>query len=227
MSETNHPRHNINPPGEKPAVPEPQTGRTERTEVHLRIGPGGRQPLYATAGSAGCDLYLARDIVLRPGETKVLPLDLVMALADGVEAQIRPRSGLSLKTKLRLANSPGTIDSDYRHEVGVIIENSASLLGVLDQLPGRPELWQQLKTDYRQTTYAAYSGLTELPAALAELPVFLDGQGNPYGTIYLSAGERVAQMVLARFLQADFIPHDRPEAVGQDRGGGFGSTGRR
>jgi hypothetical protein len=101
----------------------------------------------------------------------------------------------------------------------VIIENSASLLGVLDQLPGRPELWQQLKTDYRQTTYAAYSGLTELPAALAELPVFLDGQGNPYGTIYLSAGERVAQMVLARFLQADFIPHDRPEASGQDRGG--------
>lgn len=211
----------------QPVRPESISGPAGTTPVYLRIGPAGRLPLYATAGSAGCDLYLARNVVLRPGEACVLPLDLVMALEDGVEAQIRPRSGLSLKTKLRLANSPGTIDSDYRHEVGVIMENSASLLGVLDDLPSHPELWQQLKTDYRQTTYAAYSGLDDLPPALADLPVFLDGQGNPYGTVYLSAGERVAQMVLARTVQAAFILHDQPETVGHDRGGGFGSTGRR
>ncbi len=76
------------------ATPEQQ--RQAQTTVYLRPGPRGRTPVYATAGSAGCDLYASAPITLLPGETRLLSLDLVMALEPGVEAQVRPRSGCLL-----------------------------------------------------------------------------------------------------------------------------------
>jgi len=78
-----------------------------------------------TEHSAGMDLYadIAEDITLQPGARALVPTGLSVALPDGFEAQIRPRSGLALKHGVSLVNSPGTIDSDYRGEIGVILIN--------------------------------------------------------------------------------------------------------
>ena len=221
--------------GDQPDLtPQPdQRGTAASTTVYMHITEGGRTPVYATPGSAGCDLYLARDLTLLPGQQQVLPVNISLALEPGVEAQIRPRSGLSLKTTLRIPNSPGTIDCDYRDPVGVIAENTAGLFSMLTDLMRNPQLCAELASQYRQTTYGAY--LQEqiepcqisswLPEAMASLPVFLDSRGNPYGTLYLKEGDRIAQMVLSRYLRADFILHDNPSAIGHNRGGGFGSTG--
>ena len=82
-------------------------------------------PAYATEHSAGMDLLAAvtENVVLHPGERKLIPTGLSIALPDGYEAQIRPRSGLALKHGISLVNSPGTIDADYRGEIGVIVIN--------------------------------------------------------------------------------------------------------
>jgi len=207
----------------------------EKTKVHLRVGPAGRLPLYATPGSAGCDLFAAADFVLRPGETKVLPLDLVMAIESGVEAQIRPRSGLSLKTALRLTNSPGTIDSDYRSAVGVILQNASNPGDLIGHILADPGLLDDLAANYQKISLADYlknqqddrasQFLAESFTELAGQTLYIDRQGNPYGTIYIKAGDRIAQMVFARYLQAEFIEHPEPEAIGHNRSGGFGSTG--
>lgn len=82
-------------------------------------------PAYATLLSAGMDLRanLAESIVLKPLQRCVVPTGLYMALPEGYEAQVRPRSGLALKKGVTVLNSPGTIDADYRGEVGVILVN--------------------------------------------------------------------------------------------------------
>jgi len=82
-------------------------------------------PHYATQEAAGMDLAAAveADIILAPGERKLIPTGLTMALPPGFEAQVRPRSGLALKHGITVLNSPGTIDSDYRGEVQVILAN--------------------------------------------------------------------------------------------------------
>jgi len=82
-------------------------------------------PTYATANSAGVDLRAAVDgpRTIEPGEISLIPTGLVIELPDGYEAQIRPRSGLALKHGITVLNTPGTIDADYRGEVGVILIN--------------------------------------------------------------------------------------------------------
>lgn len=82
-------------------------------------------PSYQTNGSAGMDLraHLEKDIVLKPLERSIIPTGLFMALPLGYEAQVRPRSGLAAKYGLTVLNSPGTIDADYRGEIGVILVN--------------------------------------------------------------------------------------------------------
>ena len=82
-------------------------------------------PSYATIGSAGLDLraFLKDSIILRPFERKVIPTGIYISLPIGYEAQVRPRSGLAVKHGLTVINSPGTIDSDYRGEIAVILAN--------------------------------------------------------------------------------------------------------
>ncbi|MFZ4787166.1 MAG: dUTP diphosphatase [Beijerinckiaceae bacterium] len=84
-------------------------------------------PRYETAGAAGLDLQAAIDadapLVLKAGARALVPTGLTLALPEGFEAQVRPRSGLALKQGVTLVNSPGTIDSDYRGEIGVILIN--------------------------------------------------------------------------------------------------------
>jgi dUTP pyrophosphatase len=82
-------------------------------------------PEYATSGSAGMDIRanLGEDLLIQPGERVLVPTGLFIELPDGYEAQIRPRSGLAIKQGITCLNSPGTIDSDYRGEIRVILIN--------------------------------------------------------------------------------------------------------
>lgn len=94
----------------------------------VRAGTG-KLPCYMTPQSAGMDLYaeLESDLTLQPGERALVPTGIALSLPEGVEAQIRPRSGLALNHGITLVNSPGTIDSDYRGEISVIIINHGSV----------------------------------------------------------------------------------------------------
>jgi dUTP pyrophosphatase len=92
-----------------------------------RLAHGADLPLpaYATAGSAGMDLLaaVAAERVLAPGRHELIPTAVAIALPPGFEAQVRPRSGLALRSGVTVLNSPGTIDADYRGEIGVILIN--------------------------------------------------------------------------------------------------------
>lgn len=96
--------------------------------VALQVLPHGEGlplPAYATPGSAGVDLAAAVEapLVLLPGARAAVPTGLALALPDGYEAQVRPRSGLALQHGITVLNSPGTIDADYRGEIRVILAN--------------------------------------------------------------------------------------------------------
>jgi dUTP pyrophosphatase len=95
--------------------------------MHVSIVNRSPYPLpdYATPGSAGLDLraHLPEPKVLQPGERVLIPTGLSLALPNGFEAQVRPRSGLALKHGITVLNSPGTVDADYRGDVGVILIN--------------------------------------------------------------------------------------------------------
>lgn len=88
---------------------------------------GAVLPSYARPGDAGMDVCAAEDTVIMPGQTVVIPTGLKLAVPEGYEIQIRPRSGISLNTPLRLSNSPGTIDSGYRNELGIIMTNTSCI----------------------------------------------------------------------------------------------------
>lgn len=137
------------------------------------INKGGQPlPAYATTQSAGMDLRadITEAFTLKPLERRLVPTGLYMALPEGYEAQVRPRSGLALKHGITVLNSPGTIDADYRGEIGVVLVN--------------------LSND--------------------------DFVVNP--------GERIAQMVIARYEQAEFIEVETLDET--ERGaGGYGHTG--
>lgn len=85
--------------------------------------PDAKIPQYAHISDSGADVYALKDITVHPGETVLVPTGLKVALLPGFELQVRPKSGRALKTKLRVANTPGTIDQGYRDEIKVIIEN--------------------------------------------------------------------------------------------------------
>lgn len=82
-----------------------------------------KMPQYAHDTDAGADVFALEDITIHPGETKLVKTGLKVAIPLGYEIQVRPKSGKALKTKMRVANTPGTIDSGYRDEIGVIIDN--------------------------------------------------------------------------------------------------------
>lgn len=147
-------------------------------------------PTYAHDGDAGMDLYSCEDIIIKPGEAKLIPTGIKMAIPYGYEVQIRPRSGISLKTTLRIPNAPGTIDCGYRDEVNVIIYNASS------------------RED-----------------ATPENPFTLQDKGCKHGTYIIRKGDRVAQMVFAKVEYADIKVVDSVADIGQNRGGGFGSSG--
>ena len=94
-----------------------------RPEVEIVLEEGAQLPSYATDLAAGMDLRSIEPVELQPMERKLVRTGLRIALPPGFEAQVRPRSGLALKLGIGMVNSPGTIDADYRGEIGVIMIN--------------------------------------------------------------------------------------------------------
>ena len=117
-------------------------------------------PAYETTGSAGMDLRAAlaegESITLAPGERRLVPTGLKIALEPGYEAQVRPRSGLALKHGITCLNSPGTIDSDYRGEVGVILVNHGQ---VAFEIQRGERIAQMVIAPYTQAVMAEVSEL--------------------------------------------------------------------
>ena len=100
----------------------------KKIKVHVRVDASAKGlwlPEYQSEGASGMDLLAANaeDIVLEPGDIKLIPTGLHVSLPVGYEAQVRPRSGLALKHGITIVNTPGTIDADYRGEIGVIAGN--------------------------------------------------------------------------------------------------------
>lgn len=118
-------------------------------------------PSYATEHSAGMDLLAAVDApkTLAPGERALIPTGLSIALPDGYEAQIRPRSGLALKNGIALVNAPGTIDADYRGEIGIIVINHGNAPFVVER---GMRIAQMVIAPY---TRAQFSEVLELPTS--------------------------------------------------------------
>ena len=142
--------------------------------IQIKVVNRGHQqlPAYATPQSAGMDLRANLDapITLHPMERRLIPTGLHIALPEGYEAQVRPRSGLALKHGLTVLNTPGTIDADYRGEIGVVLINLS-------------------QEDF-----------------------------------VINDGERIAQMVIARHEQGDFVVVEELDET--ERGeGGYGHTG--
>lgn len=94
--------------------------------LRLAHGTGLPLPAYATDGAAGMDVVAAEDLTLAPGARHAVATGFAMAIPDGYEVQVRPRSGLALKHGITCLNTPGTIDSDYRGEVKIILANLGS-----------------------------------------------------------------------------------------------------
>ena len=153
-----------------------------------------KMPAYAKVGDAGMDVFALEDIEIAPGETKLIPLGIKVAIPLGYELQVRPKSGRALKTKLRVANTPGTIDSGYRDEVKVIIEN--------------------VEPPIRNITYDFDEFNKPIITSIEH--------GRPY---YIGKGEKFAQLVLSEVPTASFYQVDSVDNIGENRGGGFGSTG--
>lgn len=153
-------------------------------------------PKYAKPGDAGFDLVAAEDVIIKPGETKVIPTGLSFEIPPGFEMQIRPRSGMSRKTKLRVVL--GTIDSGYRGEIGVIVDNVSVV-----EYTSQPRLLK-----------GAFVGDNDFNVTKA----------TKYEVIKIRKGDRIAQGVIAPVITAHFEEVD--ELSDSERGvGGFGSTG--
>jgi len=90
-------------------------------------------PKYQTENASGFDLYSIESVLIKPGETHLISTGLSVELPPNTELQIRPRSGLSLKTKLRICNSPGTIDEDYRGVIKLILENLGDMTETVEK----------------------------------------------------------------------------------------------
>lgn len=140
--------------------------------ISILLSEGAKAPSYASDLAAGADIcaFLQQDVVIQPGERALIPTGVKVAIPEGFEIQVRPRSGLALKNQITVLNTPGTVDADYRGEIGVILMNHAK---------------------------------------------------EPF---VVTPGMRIAQLVVAPVIRADFVVEEALSAT--TRGvGGFGSTG--
>lgn len=117
-------------------------------------------PAYATTQSAGMDIRanLSEPVELKPLERKLIPTGLYIALPDGYEAQMRPRSGLAIKHGITLLNTPGTIDADYRGEIGVILVNLSNEPFVIND---GERICQMVIASYQQIEWEAVEVLDD------------------------------------------------------------------
>ncbi|MFR6018525.1 MAG: dUTP diphosphatase [Paraclostridium sordellii] len=210
---------------------------SKSVDVFIEYGENATIPKYETPLASGADLFAARDMVIRPFEKVAIPLNIKFAIPDNMEIQIRARSGLSLKTNLKISNSVGTIDADSVSEISVILENNYNIANLPYEIANDIEKLRDLKENYKEVRLIDYvesqgydiNEYKECEKAYKKLLknyIYLDKNGNPYGSIYIQKGNRIAQMVLAKYYRANFIhAYDVEEIKGVNRGGGFGHTG--
>ena len=97
----------------------------KQVEVKMVLERGFHEPVYASEQAAGMDVraYISEPVTIKPMERKLIPTGIKMAIPEGYEVQVRPRSGLALKHGITVLNTPGTVDADYRGDIGVILIN--------------------------------------------------------------------------------------------------------
>lgn len=156
--------------------------------------PDAKIPQYANTSDSGMDVYALDDYIIAPGETKLIPTGIKLALPPGYEIQVRPKSGRALKTKLRIANTPGTVDAGYRDEIKVIVEN--------------------IEPPIKDIEYDFDDNGTPIIKSI------LHGAAHTIGK-----GEKFCQLVLMEVPKAALYRVEQVGEIGENRGGGFGSTG--
>jgi dUTP pyrophosphatase len=147
--------------------------------TRLSHGAGLELPAYESTLAAGMDLLaaVAGDVVIAPGERALVPTGLAIALPPGFEAQVRPRSGLAIKQGITVVNTPGTIDADYRGEVGVILINHGNAPFTVDRgmriaqmvvAPVTQAVWNEVDTLAESDRGAGGFGSTGTTGATAQ-----------------------------------------------------------
>ncbi len=163
-------------------------------QIPCELTDGVVLPTYAHNTDAGMDIYSPAEYTIAPGETIIIPTGIKCAIPEGYALLIQPRSGQSVKTKLRVANTPGLIDSGYRDEIGVIVEN--------------------IEPPFKDIDYE-FDDNGEI-----HIKSILHGQSYT-----IAAGQKFAQMRLVQVPQAQFVKVESVGEIGENRNGGFGSTG--
>ena len=171
------------------------TNKAKQTiQIPCEVLNGNLPPQYAHDTDAGMDIISPAEYTIAPGETIIIPTGIKCAIPEGYALLIQPRSGQSVKTKLRVANTPGLIDSGYRDEIGVIIEN--------------------IEPPFKDIDYE-FDDKGEI-----HIKSILHGQSYT-----IAAGQKFAQMRLVQVPHAQFVAVENVGEIGENRGGGFGSTG--
>ncbi|AXF58056.1 dUTP diphosphatase [Salicibibacter kimchii] len=160
-----------------------------------KLTADAKLPSYGSDSASGFDLYADEEVIIAPGESKKVKIGLAFAIPNGYEMQIRPRSGMSKKTKLRLSNAPGTIDADYRGEVAVLLDNTS-----------------ETSTDEENIILSIQGEKEEREATYLK------------GTYIIQKHDRIAQGVLQEVPRAVFSEVDVLDETVRGTGG-FGSTG--
>lgn len=169
-----------------------------------RLSDDAILPTKAHPTDSGFDLYASDDVIIEPGETVIVPTGIAVELPPGYEAQIRPRSGVTAKTKLRV--QLGTIDNGYRGELGVIVDNIFPLI-------------YESNGDVAMTDVVVSINGHNDDESFAKTHCF------PSGTHYIPNGTRIAQLVIQRLPETEAVEIDEFSEDSERGAGGFGSTG--
>ena len=158
-----------------------------------------KEPTYAHVSDSGMDVYALEDITLAPGEQKIIPIGIKVALPAGYELQVRAKSSIAAKTKFRIANGVGTIDTGYRNEIGIILENNEPPIKDITYEPV-----------FDENNNIKYLNITSIE----------------YGKSFtIGKGQKFAQLILAENPKAVLYEVESVSEIGENRNGGFGSTG--
>jgi len=187
----------------------------------VKTVPDAQIPSYAHEGDAGFDLVASKRVFVFPFQKKIVPTGLKVELPRGFELQVRPRSGVSLKKPISIANSPGTIDSNYRGEVGIIVHHVP--------LVAQWALWMFLialgmviATSSHIGSISSMSAIGGFSALIA-LGLLVVVMATPY---LVKKGDRIAQGVICALPEVEHFVVSEDELSVTTRGaGGFGSTG--
>lgn len=199
-------------------------------DIFIELEDEQLMPYKGSNLAAAFDLRAAQDYSLAPGETALISTGVKLALPAGYEAQIRPRSGLSLKSRLRVVNSPGTIDADFRDEIKIILHNDFSQAEIPQIIASQNPLLERYGKIVNVMSLADYANAKQivLPhvAGLGESQVYLNADGKLWGSEDILKYERVAQILIKPICIHDWQQVEDVKLIGEDRGGGFGHSGR-